>query len=119
MKISALEVCMSGGYRLLAFVVVFMSVCTGFAQHPESAAQERREAQRESAQARLHQSKAVADVQADMVQARQGLLAAKDKVYRAGNEWGGHRMNALKDINAALAEIDKAEAYAKAHHYVR
>jgi hypothetical protein len=63
--------------------------------------------------------KPVADVQADMVQARQALLAAKDKINRAGNEWGGHRMNALKDINAALAEVDKAEAYAKAHHYIK
>ena len=63
--------------------------------------------------------KGVPDVQADMVQARQHLTAAKDLVYRAGNEWGGHRMNALKQIDAALAEVDRAEQYAKAHHYIK
>lgn len=63
--------------------------------------------------------KPVRDVQADMVQARQHLNAAKDLVYRAGNEWGGHRMNALKHIDAALAEVDQAEKYAREHHYVK
>ena len=63
--------------------------------------------------------KGVPDVQADMVQARQHLTAAKDLIYRAGNEWGGHRMNALKQIDAALAEVDRAEQYAKAHHYIK
>ncbi len=63
--------------------------------------------------------KGVPDVQADMVQARQHLTAAKELVYKAGNEWGGHRMNALKQIDAALAEVDRAEQYAKAHHYIK
>jgi hypothetical protein len=63
--------------------------------------------------------KAYADVQADMLQARQALQTAKEKIYPAGNEWGGHRMEAIKHIDAALAEVDKAEAYAKAHHYIK
>lgn len=63
--------------------------------------------------------KPVADIQADMVKAREHLTASKDLVYRAGNEWGGHRMNALKYIDAALAEVDRAEQYAKSHHYIK
>ena len=59
------------------------------------------------------------DIQADMAQARQHLTAAKDLVYKAGNEWGGHRMNALKQIDAAIAEVDRAEQYAKAHHFIK
>jgi len=65
------------------------------------------------------QQRAVKDVQADMGQARQHLNLAKDLVYRAGNEWGGHRMNTLKHIDAALAEVDEAEKYARPHHYVK
>jgi hypothetical protein len=63
--------------------------------------------------------KPVKDVQADMLQARQHLNAAKDLVYRAGDEWGGHRMNALKHIDAALADVDQAEKYAREHHLVK
>jgi hypothetical protein len=63
--------------------------------------------------------KPVKDVQADMVQARQHLDAAKGLVYRAGDEWGGHRMNALKDIDAAIAEVDQASKYAREHHYIK
>jgi hypothetical protein len=63
--------------------------------------------------------KTYADIQTDMVQARQHLTAAKDLVYRAGTEWGGHRMNALKQIDAAIAEVDRAEQYAKAHHFIK
>jgi hypothetical protein len=63
--------------------------------------------------------KPVKDVQADMLQARQHLNAAKDLVYRAGNEWGGHRMDALKDIDAALAQVDQAEKYARERHYIK
>lgn len=63
--------------------------------------------------------KPVKDVQGDMLQARQHLNAAKDLVYRAGNEWGGHRMNALKHIDAALAEVDQGEKFAREHHYIK
>lgn len=72
-----------------------------------------------SAVASPQKPKTYADVQADMVQARQHLTAAKDLVYRAGNEWGGHRMTALKEIDAAIAEVDRAEQYAKAHHFIK
>lgn len=63
--------------------------------------------------------KATPDVQADMVQAREHLNAARSLALKAGNEWGGHRVTALKHIDAAMAEIDRAEAYAKAHHYIK
>jgi hypothetical protein len=59
------------------------------------------------------------DVQADMVAARQHLSAARDLALKAGNAWGGHRVTALKHMDAAMAEIDRAEAYAKAHHFIR
>ncbi len=59
------------------------------------------------------------DVQGDMVIARQHLVAARDLAYRAGDAWGGHRVNALNHINAAIQEVDKGEAYAKAHHYIK
>jgi len=63
--------------------------------------------------------KPVKDIQSDMLQTRQHLNAAKDLAYRAGNEWGGHRMNAMKHIDAALAEVDQAEKYAREHHYIK
>jgi hypothetical protein len=63
--------------------------------------------------------KGIPDIQADMAGARQHLTAAKDLAYRAGNEWGGHRMNALKHIEAAISEVDAAERYAKTHHYIK
>jgi len=65
------------------------------------------------------QQRAVKDVQGDMMQARQHLNAAKGLIDRAGNEWGGHRMNALKHIDAALADVDEAEKYARQHHYLK
>jgi len=63
--------------------------------------------------------KPTADVQADMVAARQHLTAARDLAYRAGDAWGGHRVNALNHINAAISEVDKGEQYAKAHHFIK
>jgi hypothetical protein len=102
---------------LLLVALCCLSVPAGFSQQRETAAQERQEERRE-AQARQH-SRASADIQADMVRARQELNAAKGLIYKAGDEWGGHRMNALKHVDEAIAEIDKAEAYARAHHFVK
>jgi len=75
-----------------------------FCQQKKSAAQERRE--RQTAQR---------DVPAEMQRARQALETAKNELDHAGSEWGGHRAAAINHVNQALAEIHRAEDYAKQH----
>lgn len=59
------------------------------------------------------------DVQAQMLHARQSLQASKDELIHAGGEWGGHRQAAIEHVDAALAEIAKAEQWARQHKDIR
>jgi hypothetical protein len=59
------------------------------------------------------------DVPAEMQSARRALQNARNDLEHAGGEWGGHRVNAIKHIDAALAEIGEAEKWAKEHHEVK
>jgi hypothetical protein len=61
----------------------------------------------------------VEDVPAQMARARQALLTAKKEMESAGNEWGGHRAEAMKHVDQALQEIQKAEQWARAHKEIR
>jgi hypothetical protein len=56
------------------------------------------------------------DAPAEVNQARQQLREAYDSLQHAGQAWGGHRVNAMHHIEAAMKELDEAEAYAKEHH---
>jgi hypothetical protein len=95
--------------RRLATLIILIGM-TGFAvpssfcQEKESAAQERRE-----------QKQVDRDVPAEMQRARQALETAKSELEHAGGEWGGHRATAIGHINQALAEVHKAEEFAKQH----
>ena len=59
------------------------------------------------------------DVPAEINRARAGLETAKRELESAGNEWGGHRVAAINHVNQALAEIQKAEDYARGHKLVK
>ncbi|HKW67122.1 MAG TPA: hypothetical protein VJP04_07540 [Terriglobales bacterium] len=59
------------------------------------------------------------DVPGQMVRARQALLTAKKEMASAGTEWGGHRVEAMKHVDQALEEIQKAEQWARAHKEIR
>ncbi len=59
------------------------------------------------------------DVPAEMQRAREGLQTAKNELEHAGQEWGGHRMAAIKHVDAALGEIRQAEQWAQQHHELR
>jgi len=59
------------------------------------------------------------DVPADVVAAQQALQNARKELAAAGNNWGGHRMLAIKHVDAAIAEVQKAEQYARAHHVMK
>jgi hypothetical protein len=61
----------------------------------------------------------VEDVPAQMARARQALLTAKKEMASAGNEWGGHRAEAMKHVDQALEQIQKAEQWARAHREIR
>ena len=61
----------------------------------------------------------VEDVPGQMARARQALLTAKKEMESAGNEWGGHRAEAMKHVDQALQEIQKAEQWARAHKEIR
>lgn len=56
------------------------------------------------------------DIPAEIVSARRGLKGAYSDLEHAGGNWGGHRAEAMKHIQAALAELEEAEKYAREHH---
>ncbi len=56
------------------------------------------------------------DVPAEMNSATQALRTAKSELERAGAEWGGHRVAAMKHIDEALKELQEAEGWARQHH---
>jgi len=55
------------------------------------------------------------DVPADIGRAQQALQNAKTELTNAGTDWGGHRIAAIKHVDAALAEVQKAEQWARQH----
>lgn len=59
------------------------------------------------------------DVEADVQRAREALENARKELAGAGGEWGGHRVAAMKHIDAALAEIKQAEQWARQHHDIK
>jgi hypothetical protein len=59
------------------------------------------------------------DVEADIVRARQALEGAKQQLTAAGHEWGGHRVAAIRHVDAALAEVAAAEKWARQHRDIK
>lgn len=56
------------------------------------------------------------DVPAEVESAKRALMSAQTDLQHAGGEWGGHRVEAMKHIEAALKELQEAEKYAREHH---
>ena len=56
------------------------------------------------------------DVPAEVDSARRALYNAKVELEHAGSDWGGHKFEAIKHIDAALTELGKAETWAREHH---
>jgi hypothetical protein len=59
------------------------------------------------------------DAPREVESARHKLRDARQDLANAGNEWGGHRAEAMKHIDAALRELDEAERWAHDHHDMR
>lgn len=59
------------------------------------------------------------DVPSDVVAAQQALQNARKELAAAGNNWGGHRMLAIKHVDAAIVEVQKAEQYARTNHLMK
>jgi hypothetical protein len=59
------------------------------------------------------------DVPAEVEAARRGLEGARNDLAHAGGDWGGHRMQAINHIDAALKEIGEAEKWAREHHDIK
>lgn len=59
------------------------------------------------------------DIPREVNEARHKLQSAREDLANAGNEWGGHRADAMKHIDAAIHELDEAERWAREHHDMR
>jgi hypothetical protein len=59
------------------------------------------------------------DKPAEVDRAEQSLHTAKSELEHAGNEWGGHRVQAKKHIDAALHELELGEQWARQHHDIK
>jgi len=59
------------------------------------------------------------DKPAEVDRAEQALRTAKGELEHAGGEWGGHRVQAMKHIDAALHELEQAEQWARQHHDIK
>ena len=59
------------------------------------------------------------DLPAEMEAARRGLEGARNDLAHAGGDWGGHRIQAINHIDAALKEIGEAEKWAREHHDIK
>ncbi len=59
------------------------------------------------------------DKPAEVDRAEQALRTAKGELEHAGGEWGGHRVQAMKHIDAALHELEQAEQWAREHHDIK
>src|SRR5262249_8578807 len=56
------------------------------------------------------------DRPAEIDRAQESLKAARNELQHAGDEWRGHRAKAIKNIDAALRELEQAERFAREHH---
>jgi hypothetical protein len=59
------------------------------------------------------------DVPAEVESARRALQGAHNDLEHAGGNWGGHRAEAMKHIEAALRELGEAEKWAREHHDIK
>ncbi|HZQ96153.1 MAG TPA: hypothetical protein VFA67_14145 [Candidatus Sulfotelmatobacter sp.] len=59
------------------------------------------------------------DVPAEIDAARRSLQTANTELEHAGGQWGGHRVAAMKHIQQAVAELNEAEKWARAHHDIK
>lgn len=59
------------------------------------------------------------DKPAEVDRAEQALRNAKGELEHAGAEWGGHRVQAMKHIDAALHELELGEQWARQHHEMK
>jgi hypothetical protein len=59
------------------------------------------------------------DKPAEVDRAEQSLHTARNELEHAGGEWGGHRVQAMKHIDAALHELELAETWAREHHDIK
>jgi hypothetical protein len=59
------------------------------------------------------------DKPAEVDRAEQSLQTAKKELEGAGAEWGGHRVQAIKHIDAALHELELGEQWARQHHDIK
>ena len=59
------------------------------------------------------------DVPAEVESSKRALQGAYSDLEHAGGQWGGHRVNAMKHIQAALAELNEAEKWAREHHDIK
>ena len=59
------------------------------------------------------------DKPGEVDRAERSLQTAKNELARAGTEWGGHRVQAIKHIDAALHELEEAERWAREHHDIK
>jgi len=59
------------------------------------------------------------DVPAEVESAKRLLQSARNDLDHAGGEWGGHRYEAMKHIDAALKELAEAEKWAREHHDIK
>jgi hypothetical protein len=59
------------------------------------------------------------DVPAEVESAKRALIKAQGDLQHAGGEWGGHRAEAMKHIEAALKELEEGEKYAREHHEMK
>ena len=59
------------------------------------------------------------DVPAEVDSARNALKQAHGDLEHAGGDWGGHRVKAMQHIQEAIAELNEAEKFARAHHDIK
>jgi hypothetical protein len=59
------------------------------------------------------------DVPGEVESARRGLQGARNDLEHAGGDWGGHRVEAMKHIDAALKELGEAEKWAREHREMK
>jgi hypothetical protein len=59
------------------------------------------------------------DVPQEVEHARHALQTAQTDLQHAGGEWGGHRVEAMKHIEAAMKELSEAERWAREHHDIK
>jgi len=59
------------------------------------------------------------DAPGEVESARRALQGARNDLEHAGGDWGGHRVEAMKHIDAALKELGEAEKWAREHREMK